>query len=133
MCSFDFCILRVISYNYGGCYKLTYKTTGDIIKKLRIDNGYTQNELAIMLGVKLSTIQKYESGAILNLKLETLREICSIFDVPPMYVVFPDLSEKEKKKMYDFAMRETLGLNEKGVLKVQQYINDLLRIDEYTK
>ena len=47
-------------------------TVGEIIKKLRIENNYTQSELAEKLGLKLSTMQKYESGAILNIKLKTM-------------------------------------------------------------
>ena len=41
-------------------------TAGEIIKNLRIKNGYTQTELAKMLGLILSTMQKYENGAIRN-------------------------------------------------------------------
>ena len=50
--------------------------TGDVIKKLRNEKKFTQSELGIMLGVNTSSIQKYESGATKNLKLETIRELC---------------------------------------------------------
>lgn len=64
--------------------------TGEVIKKLRNQKKITQSELGIMLGVNTSSIQKYESGATKNLKLETIRELCHIFDVPPLMFVFPE-------------------------------------------
>lgn len=106
---------------------------GDVIKRLRIENEYTQNELAIMLGLQLSTLQKYESGTIVNIKLETLRELCSIFDVPPVTFVFPSLTEKDKQGLLKWALMEYSGLNEAGYNKVIAYVKDLKRIEEYRK
>lgn len=106
---------------------------GDIIRKLRMENKYTQNELAIMLGLQLSTLQKYENGMIQNLKLDTIRELCHIFDVPPATLVFPDLNEKERLTMLTWGIREYGGLNEEGCKKVIQYINDMRKIEEYRK
>ena len=65
--------------------------TGDIIKKLRNEKKITQSQLGIMLGVNTSSIQKYENGATKNLKLETIRELCHIFDVPPIVFVLPEI------------------------------------------
>ena len=106
---------------------------GDIIKKLRIENKYTQNELAIMLGLQLSTLQKYESGMIQNLKLDTIRELCHIFDVPPAVLVFPDLSDKERRVMLEWTIKEYGQLNEEGSKKVVQYMNDMRKIEQYRK
>lgn len=108
-------------------------TTGEIIRKLRMENKYTQSELAIMLGLKLSTLQKYESGAIQNLKIETLRELCHIFEVPPIAFVFPEINQKLKDAMVVWLLREYTKLNKAGYEKVVNYINDLQKIPEYTK
>ena len=110
---------------------MTHNTTGDTIKNLRIAKGYTQSELAKMLGVKLSTIQKYESGAIQNLKLDTLRELCRIFYVPPMALVYPDVVEKDGLKIAHHFITNLMGLNEKGAKKVIEYAEDLMKISEY--
>lgn len=106
---------------------------GDMIKKLRIENQYTQNELAIMLGLQLSTLQKYESGKIQNLKLETLRELCHIFEVPPILFVFPDMNHKEQFGLMKWSIKNFTDLNDEGVQKVIDYINDLQRIESYRK
>lgn len=104
-----------------------------MIKKLRIENQYTQNELAIMLGLQLSTLQKYESGKIQNLKLETLRELCHIFEVPPILFVFPDMNYKEQFGLMKWSIKNFTDLNDEGVQKVIDYINDLQRIESYRK
>lgn len=107
-------------------------TTGEIIRKLRMENKYTQNDLAITLGLKLSTLQKYESGAIQNLKLDTLRELCHIFDVPPILFVFPGIDGKIKKSLMKWLLKGYGVLNDAGSKKVMAYIDDLRENPKYT-
>ena len=107
--------------------------TGNIIRELRIKNGHTQNELADKLNISLSTMQKYESGNIVNLKLETLRELCNIFYVPPITFVFPNVEEHTKSDILRWGLRQFGGLNETGCCKVIEYTKDLLKIEEYRK
>ena len=112
--------------------------TGDIIKKLRKNKNITQAELAIMLGVNMSSIQKYESGATRNLKLETIRELCHIFDVPPIVFVFPESYEMtfdEYIKEFNYTnyfFDRMLNLNDEGRKKALEYINDLHNLPKYT-
>lgn len=117
-------------------------TAGEIIKKLRIEKGYTQTELAIMLGLKLSTMQKYESGAILNLKLETIRELCHIFEVPPWLFIFPEnvfvpmhenikYTEVFNGNIYNDFVREYTSLNAEGRAKAVEYLTDLKASGKY--
>lgn len=112
--------------------------TGEVIKKLRNEKKITQSELGIMLGVNTSSIQKYESGATKNLKLETIRELCHIFDVPPVTFVFPEAYEwnfkklrKKKDATLNYMFSEIIGVNSKGQEKIMDYIFDILAIEEY--
>lgn len=111
--------------------------TGDIIKKLRNEKKITQSELGIMLGVNTSSIQKYESGATKNLKLETIRELCHIFEVPPIIFVFPEICEGNYPKLfkeYDlipYFLNETLNINKDGTEKIMDYIEDISSIQKY--
>lgn len=112
--------------------------SGDIIKKLRNEKKITQGELGIMLGVNTSSIQKYESGATKNLKLETIRELCHIFDVPPIVFVFPEIFEGQDKKhfrkqSFDFLFGELMGINNDGKEKIFSYIEDISSIEKYKK
>ncbi len=56
---------------------------GTLIKKLRTENGYSQEELGSMLGVQRAAVQKWECGTVKNLKRETIKKLSEIFNVPP--------------------------------------------------
>lgn len=52
----------------------------DIIKKLRLNKGYTQKEVADLLGISRSTYCCYEIGRI-SPDLNTIRKLSEIFNV----------------------------------------------------
>lgn len=56
--------------------------TGSYIKKLRTENGYSQEELGALLGVQRAAVQKWECGTVKNLKRETIKKLSEIFNVP---------------------------------------------------
>lgn len=56
---------------------------GDYIKKLRKENGYSQEELGRLLGVQRAAVNKWECNKVKNLKRETIKKLSEIFNVPP--------------------------------------------------
>lgn len=113
-------------------------TTGEIIKILRKYENLTQDELASILEVKKSSIQKYESGAVSNLKRDTIRTLCTYFKVPPWVLIFPELVESEEvlnKMQYENHLLENveflLTLNDDGKEKVLDYAQDLIDSEKY--
>lgn len=60
---------------------------GERIKALRIERDMTQEELAKKIGVQKSTIAKYETGRVSNLKRSTIQKIVEIFEVSPSYLM----------------------------------------------
>ena len=58
-------------------------TVGQRLKRLRMKKRLTQEELGDMLGITKGAIQKYESGKIKNFKVETVRKLSTIFELPP--------------------------------------------------
>lgn len=115
-------------------------TTGDIIKILRKNENLTQDELASILEVKKSSIQKYESNSVSNLKRDTIRTLCKYFKVPPWVFIFPELVENEdvlNKMQYENHLLENvefiLTLNDDGKEKVLEYAQDLIDSDNYTE
>lgn len=56
---------------------------GEYIKKLRTENGYSQEELGSLLGVQRAAVQKWECGTVKNLKRETIKKLSEIFGVDP--------------------------------------------------
>ena len=114
--------------------------TGNIIKHLRNKKGLTQDELGEVLGIKKSAVQKYESGSITNLKLDTLQTLCEYFSVPPWVFIYSDriddlnnLDEIVEFYAHIYDWEQTLKLNKKGQEKMKDYLNDLLKIEEYRK
>ena len=63
------------------------ETMADRIKRLRIEAGMTQEELAEHLGTQKAIISKYESGRVSNLKRETIKKMADIFNVTPSYLM----------------------------------------------
>lgn len=112
---------------------------GKVIKKLRQDDNLTQNELSKLLGVNKSSIQKYESGAVSNLKMDTIRNLCEIFKVPPWVFIFPEHLESYNdlpKFKYKNDINDNIGivkmLNEEGIKKLIEYARDLVDSGNYS-
>ena len=113
-------------------------TCGKVIKILRKNLNMTQDELAAILGINKSSVQKYESGAVSNLKRDTIRTLCMHFKMPPWVFIFPEYlgSEDDLLKMeYENHMFENVEfifiLNGKGKEKVLEYAQDLIESGNY--
>lgn len=112
--------------------------TGKVIKKLRQEEGLTQDDLSKILEVNKSSIQKYESGAVNNLKMDTIRTLCELFKVPPWVFIFPEhlvdcehlLKFKHKGDVTQQAEFVSV-LNEKGLTKLVEYARDLIDSGNY--
>lgn len=65
-------------------------TTGERIKMMRVARHLTQEELGQAIGVQKSAIAKYESGRVVNLKRETIRDLAAALDVAPSWLLGMD-------------------------------------------
>ena len=54
---------------------MSYMNIGEYIKKLRTENGYSQEELGSLLGVQRAAVQKWECCTVKNLKRETIKKL----------------------------------------------------------
>ena len=125
---------------------------GKRIKMLRNSAGITQDELGEKLGVKKAAIQKYESGSIINLKIETIKKLAEIFEVTPAYIMGWDKLDEEinndtlKRQIrlaellsdrFDMEIVEVIfksfELNEDGQNKLFSYMEDLTQLDKYIR
>ena len=125
---------------------------GKRIKMLRNSVEMTQDELGIKLGVKKAAIQKYESGSIVNLKIETIKRLAEIFEVTPAYIMGWDKFDEEinndklKRQIrlaellsdrFDMEIVEVIfksfELNEDGQHKLFSYMEDLIQLDKYLR
>ena len=109
--------------------------TGEVIKLFRKKFKMTQEELATKLQVNVSSVQKHESGAVQNLKIETIRLLCETFEVAPWVFIFPDeIHDKETILQSQILSSEYLlirEVNTEGMKKVIEYFRDIHSIDRY--
>ncbi len=57
------------------------------IKNRRKDIGMTQEELGKIVGVTKATINKYETGVVINMKRPVIEKIAEALDVAPGYLM----------------------------------------------
>ncbi len=60
-------------------------TNGDKIYKLRSERGLTLEELAAKIGVSKSTIQKWETGSIKEMRRDKIQALADALGVSPEY------------------------------------------------
>ena len=71
-------------------------TFGNRLKKLRTEKGYTQKELALLLGVSPSTVGMYEQGRR-EPENAVLAEMCRLLDTTADYLIgFPQDNEEQE-------------------------------------
>lgn len=108
------------------------------IREIRKSKGMTLFQLAEKLGVSESTVQRYESGNIRNLKYETMTDLAIIFDCSPSYVMGWE-NPTETNIHIDIKItddeieriKRERNLNNDGLKELNQYIDFLLTKAEY--
>lgn len=121
-----------------------HTTNATIIRELRQKHGLSQEQLGEILGVKKSTIQKYENGGIQNVKLKTIKTLCEYFRVPPLFFIFGRVDIGENK-YFDAILKAQYGenlfntfliikkLNSEGLQKIVDYASDISCNPAYLK
>lgn len=97
------------------------------IRKIRKLRNITQQELAESIGVSKSTISKYESGNITNIKIDTLNKIADVLGVSIAYLLDVDLPA------YYIENEEDIKIHRKIGKEVRGYIENYENLDEKGK
>ncbi|MFR1834038.1 MAG: LexA family protein [Lachnospiraceae bacterium] len=61
--------------------------TGSIIKKLRLKNNMTLEQLGDKVGVGKSTVRKWENGMIANMRRDNIAKLAEVLNVSPAYLI----------------------------------------------
>ena len=78
------------------------------IRELRERNHLQQTDVADFLGVKPSTVQRYESGEIQDIKYSTLCTLARVFDCNPVYFI---VEECKTPGTYDSVIENSAVIN----------------------
>ncbi len=99
------------------------------LKKLRIQCGYTQQEVADKLGVSKATISKYEKG---QRKLNHTEELATLYGVDEAYI-FLGKSLDELKKAVDSRYEKSQDQQERDTSNEEENTEHNSIIDRYTR
>lgn len=98
---------------------------GERIRQLRKDKGWTQAELASMLGLKDSAIAKYEKGRVENMKRDTISKMAELFDVSPVYLM---CMEGRTKTEYTYEEQSIIAAYRKAPEGIKESVCKLLDV-----
>ena len=73
--------------------RMIIMTPGERIKKLRKEQGLTQEELGKALGVQKAAVQKYEKGTVQNIKRENIIKLAKVLQTTPEYILGWDMPD----------------------------------------
>lgn len=109
------------------------KEIGNRIKSRRKELNLTQEQIGNTIGVAKSTIQRYENGLIIDLKMPVIQAIANVLKVNPSWLI---LKSEEKEISID-PQKQLLNsnyekLNAIGKKKLVDYSNDLITLQNYT-
>ncbi len=106
---------------------------GSIIKKARIEKGFTQEELALKVGVQKSAVAKWENGRVSEIKRTNLKKISETLGLKPTQLLGdiesnPIETANELADIYlDKDLRnmiaEYFALDDKKKAQVREYVH----------
>lgn len=103
--------------------------TGEKIKELRKNKGWTQEELGSKVGVNRAAVNKWETGRVQNIKRTTIAKLAEVFDIDPVVLLGFDEQNVETETYTDEELeiiRVYRSLNADGKAFVE-HIKELLR------
>lgn len=115
--------------------KLTNREIGLRLKESRTAKGYTLQQVAELVGVDRSTIQRYETGGIVVIKRPVIESICACLSVNPKWI----LGESENRQAIGnselpddilFLSKRLLSIPETNRKKLMETLNSTIDLYE---
>lgn len=106
-------------------------TVGERIKKRREELGLSQEELAVKMGLKdKSSVSRFESG---DPSLATVERAANALHCSLAYLMGWEDAQLPPSTFITNMIAAENVLNEKGIVRVNEYISELMKIPEYRK
>lgn len=104
------------------------KEVGLTIKQLREDAGLTLEEVGKRIGVSRATVQRYESGVIVEIPKDKIKLLAELFNVRPGYIMGWTAKTAGECKVgdtvIDISDRPYITLREATLLELFAKLND---------
>lgn len=107
--------------------------TGEVIRKRRKELGLTLEQVANQVGVGKSTVRKWETGLIKNMRRDKISALSKALGVPPIQLMGLDVLEKEmlqfsanlKKYMIDnnLDIKQVASIVDKNADEIISWLN----------
>lgn len=98
------------------------KNIGEVLKRLRKQQRWTQEQLAEQLNVSRSQISKWENGSLLP-DIQSLEKLCHLFHVSADFLIGSEVPRQEMlrevKRLY-----ETTEMNEKTLAAIDYLLQN---------
>lgn len=85
-----------------------FMTVGQRIKRLRLKNNLTQEDIAKKIGVAIQTIYKYENEIVTNIPSDKIERMAVAFGVSPAVLMGWDESTTPEEKPDDVKLDENI-------------------------
>lgn len=100
------------------------ETMGNRLKRLRVENHLTQEDVGKIIGVQKAAVNKYEKGNVENIKRESVIKLAHLYKVNPSYI----LCFNEPSEAAYWAYRR---LDEEDQSEIYDKINRMLKSEKY--
>lgn len=112
------------------------KITRDRLKELRLNHNMSLEKFANAVGVRKSTVQRWENGDFKSLKLPIASRICDYFGVNPLWLMgydvpkyssTDDAGKSKSVNEYETIIIDKLHkMNNNQLVKVNKFIDDFI-------
>lgn len=114
---------------------------GDKIKQLRLNKGLTLEDVGRLVGVGKSTVRKWETGAIANMRRDKIAKLADALGVTPMDIInmydLPSEDSSLPSPALSWDQQELLDnynqLNEEGQEDLRKQARVMVRSGEYIR
>ena len=107
---------------------------GTVMKKIRIKKGYSQKEIANMLGLPVTTYSNYENNHR-EPSRETIEKICEVLETTPVKLIMLGMFETDsthRNKTISALKKEYAATQDNNIMElIKEYENNLLLTEEF--
>lgn len=101
---------------------------GDNIRKFREACGYSQTELAEMLGIKKQTLFKYEHNIVTNVPLNMVEKIAAVLSIDP--AVLTGWSRSPETRYMEY-LKKLARLDADDRARIDERVDTMLEAEKY--